>query len=72
MLNTSSPRVADRELEPVGVARVPAHDVGEAGVADLARRREPIQLPATVPILVEVKAAKSALRAPANNMALGF
>ena len=68
----NAPCVADCELKPVGVACVPAHDVGEAGVADLARRREPLHLPAAVPILVQVQAAKGALRAAAGTVGLGF
>ena len=65
-MNTDAPRVADCELKPVGVARVPAHGVGEAGVADLAWRREPFHLPATVPILIQVEAAKGTFGAPAG------
>ena len=63
-----APRVADCELEPVGVAGGPAHDVGEAGVANLARPREPLHLPAAVPILIQVQAAKGALGAPAGTV----
>lgn len=61
------PGVADGELEPVGVAGVSVHHVDKGAVVRIAGCREPLDLPASVAILINVQASKSALRAPAPN-----
>ena len=66
MCDVGLPCIADCEFKPVRIARDSTIHILEGAVADITRSRKPLHIPPSIPIQVEVNAAKGTFRAPAR------